>query len=397
MSTLAEDLVLLTMDVDGESSLVQQGALECAFAGAVLMDLAFANRIDTDLHTLVAIDRTPTDNPALDRVLAEIVARPEAADTRTWIAELTNEADAIREEALAALAQRGILARQDGLLRTRRHALVEDEAKRRTVRQVADVLDSDDIPDPRDIALIALLDACDLFVEVLPDFDVERHRPRIEQLHRLDLIGRDVAGAIADVEHSIIQAVRARSARFRRLLLHLSMLGAGAALATLLLPRIPIPDRLGPGIAELLWFDGVWQQWSGYLLLGLSVAGLAAVLRLKTRLGVRKAETTPVRRPAGSAQRWRLYHLGLGVGCLALLFAHTGFRLGANLHAVLMGCYVGALACGALVGIATGAAPQLRHIGIGPNARRLILRLHVWLLLPLPALLVVHILVVYLY
>ena len=71
--------------------------------------------------------------------------------------------------------------------------------------------------------------------------------------------------------------------------------------------------------------------------------------------------------------------------------------MGANLNAVLMGCYLGALLFGALVGVWTGGAAQLHRFGFTPKARRLFLRLHLFALLPLPALLIVHILVAYLY
>ena len=161
-------------------------------------------------------------------------------------------------------------------------------------------LHSDDIPDPRDIALIALLDACDLLADVFPAAEIEQCRARIEQLRLMDLIGRELAGAIADIERTIIAALRARSARFRRLLLHLSVIGGLGATAVLLAPRIPASDRFGPSSLQSLWFDELWQQWSGYLLLGFSGAGLLAMLLLKVR---------PVAR-LGGGHWWRLAHVG---------------------------------------------------------------------------------------
>ena len=78
------------------------------------MDLAFANRIDTDLETLMVTDRTPTGNLILDRTLAKIGAREDTTDTRTWIKVLAAEdADYIREQALLRLLQHGILERRD--------------------------------------------------------------------------------------------------------------------------------------------------------------------------------------------------------------------------------------------------------------------------------------------
>lgn len=93
---------------------IQKHAFECALAGAVLMDLAFAYRIDTDLQALVVTDATPTGNAMLDRILEKIEKRPDTTDTQTWIRVLsTDEAADIREQALASLVERGILERRE--------------------------------------------------------------------------------------------------------------------------------------------------------------------------------------------------------------------------------------------------------------------------------------------
>ena len=132
---------------------IQKDALDCALAGAVLMDLAFAWRIDTDQRALVVNDCTPTGNPVLDRILARIAARAETADTRTWIRDLSvDEADAIREQALAGLVERGVLERQDGkfpwVFHSRRHPAADGKAVRALGLRIGTVLHSDDIPDP---------------------------------------------------------------------------------------------------------------------------------------------------------------------------------------------------------------------------------------------------------
>ena len=210
-----EILVLLLEDERGTLIPIPHTNIECALAGAVLMDLAFANRIDTDLETLKVTDRTPTGNPILDRTIAKIGAREETSDTRTWIKMLAAEdADHIREQALVGLVQHGILERQDrsfiwafGPRRSildwrerrffrassaRRYRKAEREIKLR----VGNVLLSDDIPGPRDVALIGLVDACDLLGDIFPDRTIDRLRPRVEQLRKMDLIGRELAGAI---------------------------------------------------------------------------------------------------------------------------------------------------------------------------------------------------------
>ena len=41
-----------------------------------------------------------------------------------------------------------------------------------------DVLLSDDMPDPRDVALICLVDACDILGDIFSEREMERVRPR---------------------------------------------------------------------------------------------------------------------------------------------------------------------------------------------------------------------------
>ena len=65
------------------------------------------------------------------------------------------------------------------------------------------MLFSDEVPDPRDVALIGLVDACDLLGEIFPDRNVDQLRPRVEQLRRMDLIARDLAGAVSDIEDNL--------------------------------------------------------------------------------------------------------------------------------------------------------------------------------------------------
>ena len=360
-------------------------------AGAVLLDLAFANRIDTDLETLLVIDDTPTGYPMLDRVLSRIAALHSPVDTHAWIRLLEDDVDDIRDEALATLVAAGILARREervlSVLRAARFPAAKSGLAGDIKRRLRDVL-ADDIPDPRDAALLSLADACDMLDDLFPGRDL-KDDPRLAVLRRIDLIGREVAGTIAETRHSIIQAARAEAARFGRFRLALAAVASAAVAVTLFAPPVPLPDRYGQGLPERLWLDGSWQEWSGYLLLLLSLAGFAIAVIVKRRLVLRIARS----------HRWRLTHFAIGMGCVVVLGAHTGFRLGANLNAVLMGCYLVALASGGLTEVALRVLTRLQLIGLGTpgQRRRALVRLHVFALCSLPALLAIHILTVYLY
>ncbi len=393
MLTFTEELLLLLGDEEGLFLPVKEHAFECALAGAILMDLAFAFRIDTDLQALVITDPTPTGNPMLDRVLEKISVRTDIIDTPAWIRVLaTEDAALIREQALDSLVDRRFLKRQHnrflGVFRSVCYPTLDEAPLQAVKSRIEDVV-SDEIPDPRDVALISLVDACQILPDLFPEWEAKQTTSRLELLRKMDLIGRELTGAISEIQDQIIRAARAQAARFKRSLLTLALAASAAVIATLLVPGIGVPDRYGPSLPAQLWFDGSWKQFSGYLLLVLSLLGLAIAIALKKQLLVW----------ISGSHRWRLSHLVLGIACVFTLFMHTGLRLGSNLNAALMGTYLTVLLSGALVGIVVGGAPRFRQISLNRifAARRVLIWAHVLALCPLPALLIVHILTAYLY
>ena len=107
-----EILLLLLRDEDGKFYHVSRFAMDRAIAGAVLMDLAMENRIDTDLEDMILLDATPTGDNLLDPSLA-LIAAGEKRNALFWVEQTARHADEIREDALARLVERGIRDRQE--------------------------------------------------------------------------------------------------------------------------------------------------------------------------------------------------------------------------------------------------------------------------------------------
>ena len=208
-----EIMVLLLHDENGTFLPVSEHTLNRALTGAVLMDLAFANRIDTDPEQLMVIDSTPTGDALLDRTLARIAGEQAAADSRAWIETLSadeasaDQAATIRAIALAKLVERGVLERREEkflwVFRSRRYPTIDGKVEQEAKKRIADVLFTEEIPDPRDVALICLVDSCNILQTIFSRREIDRVGSRIDQLRKMDLIGREMAGAIADIERAI--------------------------------------------------------------------------------------------------------------------------------------------------------------------------------------------------
>lgn len=198
MITFAEEtLALLLDDKTGAFLPIGKYALEHALVGGVLMDLAFADRIDTDPEQLILIDATPTGNAMLNRVLKRISDSSETRDTAAWLEIISEEqGESIQEQAIESLIERGVLERREQkflwVFRSRRYPMMDGKIQREARQRVVGVLFSGDIPDPRDIALICIADACGVLKTVFGDKELDEVSPRLDQLRKMDLIGREL-------------------------------------------------------------------------------------------------------------------------------------------------------------------------------------------------------------
>ena len=212
MLNFAEEVMLLMLeDENGRFAHVPELCMRCVLGGAVLMELAMKDRIDTDLEKLVVINPKPTGDDLLDPTLKHIVESEEDHDARYWVEFSAREADNIRRTALDRLITKGILRREDDrflwVFRSRRYPMIDGKAEREAKLRIVGILFSDEVPDPRDVVMISLVDACGLFKHILSEREHKRARPRIRQVRKMDLIGQAVTNAVREIEASLALAM----------------------------------------------------------------------------------------------------------------------------------------------------------------------------------------------
>ncbi len=196
---LPEELILMLLNEQtGHFHQVPGWTLNCAVAGAVLAELSLRSRIDTDLETLTLLDGTPTGDPAADPILEEIAADPEPHNAQFWIERLAAQTEWIIDRTLDRLVEIGIIEHHDGDFWTLSAAFHEGAVQGFIKTRVAKALFTDEIPDPRDIIVISLIDTCGVSRFIF-ELDEEAEE-RIAEICRMDLIARSIAAA---VEHNV--------------------------------------------------------------------------------------------------------------------------------------------------------------------------------------------------
>jgi golgi phosphoprotein 3 len=207
MLGFVEEIVLLQLDERGKLVELPMSAADVVLAGAALMELALRNKVDTDVNRFFVVNREPTGDEILDDALNALVAAGSDATTSAAIERITLNARSYRDIALKRLVEKGVLREEEGrflwVFHTRRYPVIDDTEQREVRARLRQLILTDEIPDPRDVVLLCLIDACGLLGLVLSLDEIALRRQRIEQLTRLDLIGQAMTKAVGEIRFII--------------------------------------------------------------------------------------------------------------------------------------------------------------------------------------------------
>jgi len=213
MLSFPEEILLLALD--DERGLIKEQlklTLESAFAGAVLMELALQNRIDTDHKNLFIVTREAAGDPLLDAIMDRLQKNREKRSIYQSLVMLTKYSQQIRQACLERLIEKKILKIENKrilwVFALRRYPVVDNCEIKEVRTRLRDLILSDDLPDPRDAVLISLLEACGLFGEILSPKEREQARGRIAQLAKLDFIGQTLSKLIRRIHAEVTMIIK---------------------------------------------------------------------------------------------------------------------------------------------------------------------------------------------
>ncbi|HJO94547.1 MAG TPA: GPP34 family phosphoprotein [Victivallales bacterium] len=206
MLSFAEEIYLLALDdISGKiTTYSEEYSLGYALVAAIICELSFLNRIDTDLNYLYILDKRDTDNEVLDSILNVLSKSDTDKSISYWLKTLLPNAEDTENLILNQLIKKGILKRVDErifwVFHTRRYPIINnEEIKNVEVRLRELIFDEDMIHTPRDAALVSLVQACDLFKVILSKREQQRSETRINNLAKLDTVGRAVVNMIKKI------------------------------------------------------------------------------------------------------------------------------------------------------------------------------------------------------
>lgn len=197
MLTVPEQFLLLTLDTGtGEFMKLPEEYSRAGFAGAAVMELALAERIDSDVDRVWVNDPSVTGDASLDPVLSAMSRPGFDAGLERFIAQLVPLGDAVRHDALERLCERGVLTRSEQrkfwLKSKTRHELAQAADFSEVKARVLDVLRGNTLPEPRDVCVMALAKGCGLVDQIVPAAEMKQALERLEAFSKTELIGQNV-------------------------------------------------------------------------------------------------------------------------------------------------------------------------------------------------------------
>ncbi|MDZ4181904.1 MAG: GPP34 family phosphoprotein, partial [Candidatus Cloacimonadaceae bacterium] len=178
--------------------------------GALLADLGIRERIDVSEDHLHIVGEGHTNDPILDKVLDVLKECEAPCDTGKLIRYLFNTLDNLKDQLLASLEQKGIIACRESkflwLFNKRRYPVIDSREEMEALTRIRKAVLTDDPPEPKDLALIALIDICDLMDKIFSKEELQTRAERIDILRNLDYIGHAVHKILNDVQIMIASA-----------------------------------------------------------------------------------------------------------------------------------------------------------------------------------------------
>jgi hypothetical protein len=208
--SLAEEFTLLAYADDG-TPLTDGMHLDNGLGGALLLDLAMANRIDVADKRVVVVDPAPTGDRLVDQALERIAGAEKNRKAGYWISKFSKDT---RPQVLEKLVADGVLTMEkDRVLgvfpRTRYPAAqgaeptVEADARQRLRAAVV----GDGTVEPRTAALAALVAATDLDRKVFADLDRKQVKNRLKEIGQGAWAAAAVKATIEEIQSAILIAI----------------------------------------------------------------------------------------------------------------------------------------------------------------------------------------------
>lgn len=213
---LAEELVLLALDDEsGKLSTSTSGYFNYALAGALLLDLMLANKIDVQKKKVIVLDSQPLNDELLQMAFQPIIEAKKPKNIDDWVYKIGNNYNDLRDNLSHRMQKAGIIGREEKkvlkIFTSVRHPILKPDVKFAMFQRIEPILMAQTPASDRDIALLSLLKCANLINSLFTKEFRKQISDEIKKIVKNEKIGKAVSELIAGINASFVAIYAATS------------------------------------------------------------------------------------------------------------------------------------------------------------------------------------------
>ena len=204
---LIDQLTLLALDDKKGIFLADSTYYSYAVAGALIMELTFAERIDLSGKKVVVKDSTNTDDPVIDTYFSLLIESKKERSINGWIEKISNKADKIKRDTIEKLVDRRILEKKKDkilwIFSYNKYPTQNPREENHLKARLYDIVINSHRPDQKEIMLLNLIDSCSLGKAVFGKEHIKTFKKKIKAIKDYDQISGEISKSVNEICEAI--------------------------------------------------------------------------------------------------------------------------------------------------------------------------------------------------
>lgn len=212
MITLSEQLLLLALN-DEKGSVVMSAstALPYGLAGALLLELFLAHKIQFKKDKIVIINSEKSTNTILNEVLDVISKSTKSLDTKHCIETITKKVSKLQDRLAEQLVEKKILVKEEKsflwIINYNHYPMKDDKAEQGIRRRIKQIVLKRATATEEEVALLSLIKACELINEIFDKPDRKKAVERIKHITEHHQVGVAIAKTMEEITAAIVMII----------------------------------------------------------------------------------------------------------------------------------------------------------------------------------------------
>lgn len=200
---LIDQLTLLALDDEKGTFKANEITYPYAIAGAVIMELALAERIDLSGEKVIVKDKSKTGDKIIDTYFDGIIESAKERKAKSWVERIGNKADKIKRETIDKLIEKRILEKKENkilwIFSYNKYPAQNPRPENQLRQRLYDIIVNSHRPELKEIMLLNLIESCSLGKEVFGKEHVKTFKKRLKSINEYDYLGDAVSKSVKDI------------------------------------------------------------------------------------------------------------------------------------------------------------------------------------------------------